>query len=67
MTDVKYPEVEVQLIGEDGNAFAIIMRVERALKLAGVSQDECLEFRAEATSGDYDHLLQTAMAWVNVV
>lgn len=64
--DTKYPNITAKLVGEDGNAFAIIMRVERALKLAGVSQDECLEFRTEATSGDYDHLLQTAMAWVNV-
>lgn len=65
--DTKYPDITVPLVGEDGNAFFIIMRVERALKLAGISQDECLEFRTEATSGDYDHLLQTAMAWVNVV
>lgn len=64
--DTKYPNITAKLVGEDGNAFAIIMRVERALKLAGVSHDECLEFRTEATSGDYDHLLQTAMAWVNV-
>ena len=63
---VKYPEVEVQLVGEDGSAFVILMKIERALKLAGVSPDEVLEFRTEATSGNYDHLLQTAMAWVNV-
>lgn len=66
MTNVKYPGVEVQLTGEDGNAFMIIMRVERAMKLSGVTHEECMLFRDEATSGDYDHLLQTAMRWVAV-
>lgn len=65
--DPKYPHVTVQLSGEDGNAFMIIMRVERALKLAGVSHGECMSFREEATSGDYDNLLQTCTNWVNVI
>jgi hypothetical protein len=29
-----------------------------------VAQEEIDSFFAEATSGDYDHLLQTTMAWV---
>lgn len=66
MTDVKYPNVNVDLVGEDGNAFAILGRVNAALKQAGVSQEERDLFRKEATSGDYDHLLQTVMSWVNV-
>jgi hypothetical protein len=66
-TSVKYPEIEVELLGHDSNAFAIIGTVARALKQGGVPADEVDEFRTEATSGDYDHLLQTAMAWVEVV
>lgn len=62
----KYPDVEVQLVGEDGNAFAIMGRVSRALKEHGVPQAEIDEYYAESTSGDYDHLLQTAVRWVQV-
>ena len=63
---IKYPEVEVELVGTDGNAFALIGKVQKALKEAEVSKEELDEFFNEATSGDYNHLLQTCMAWVNV-
>lgn len=66
MTTTKYPNVKVALIGEDGNAFSILGRVEEALRKAGVSHEERSLFRKEATAGDYDHLLQTVMTWVNV-
>jgi hypothetical protein len=64
--EVKYPEVQVKLVGEDGNAFAIMSRVMTALSRAGVTQAEQEAYYAEATSGDYDHLLQTTMTWVSV-
>tara|TARA_Y100000310_G_C20355380_1_gene656392 strand:+ start:519 stop:734 length:216 start_codon:yes stop_codon:yes gene_type:complete len=63
---IKYPEIEVELVGTDGNAFALIGKVQKALKEAEVSKEELDEFFNEATSGDYNHLLQTCMAWVNV-
>lgn len=59
-------DVEVQLVGTDGNAFAVLGAVSKALQRAGVSKEERDEFMAEATSGDYDHLLATAMQWVEV-
>lgn len=62
--DVKHPEVKVQLVGEEGNAFAILGRVARAMRRAGVSPEEIKAFNSEATSGDYDHLLATVMQWV---
>jgi len=64
--EVKHPEIEVELTGTDGNAFAILGKVQRELKRGGVPKAEVDEFVAEATSGDYDHLLQTAMQWVEV-
>jgi hypothetical protein len=64
-TQPRHPEVQVQLSGEDGNAFAILGRTAAALRRAGVPQEEVDAFFAEATSGDYDHLLQTTMAWVD--
>jgi hypothetical protein len=65
-TQVKYPEVHVRLVGEDGNAFAIMARVSSALKEAGVPQEEIDKYYEESTSGDYDNLLQTATRWVQV-
>jgi hypothetical protein len=64
--ETKYPEVEVQLTGQDGNAFAIMGRVAGALKKAGVPKEEVAEYMKESMSGDYNHLLQTAMRWVSV-
>jgi hypothetical protein len=63
---VKYPEIEVQLVGGDGNAFAILGAVTKAMRRAGVEKSEQDKFMAEATSGDYDDLLCTAMKWVSV-
>ena len=65
-TTPKYPNVTVTLIGEDGNAFAILGRVKRALGNARVSKGEIDAFMAEAMSGDYNHLLATVMRWVEV-
>ena len=62
-----YPEVEVRLIGEDGNAFAVIGKVVAALRAGGVPAEEVAAFQADAMSGDYDHLLETVMQTVEVV
>ena len=61
---VRFPEVNVQLVGEDGNAFSILGRVSRALRRGGATEEEIKEFHDEATSGDYDHLLGTVLEWV---
>jgi hypothetical protein len=58
--------VTVTLTGEDGNAFSIMGRVTLAMRRAGVPKETIDAYRAEATSGDYDHLLQTTMAYVEV-
>jgi len=62
----KYEHVTVRLVDEDGNAFAIIGRVSKALRRGGVSESIIEAFRNEATAGDYDHLLQVVTEWVNV-
>ena len=64
-TQPKYPDVYVKLVGEDGNAFAIMGRVTKALKRAGATSEEITEFREQAMSGDYNHLLQVVLSWVN--
>jgi hypothetical protein len=60
----RYPEIEVQLSGNDGNAFAIMGAVRKALKRGGVSSDEIAEYVKQSTAGDYDNLLRVAMSWV---
>jgi hypothetical protein len=62
--EVKYPQVKVRLVGEDGNAFSILARTRREMGKQKVSEEEIQSFLKEATSGDYDHLLQTVMKWV---
>lgn len=59
-------DVEVPLVGQDGNGFAIIGRVRAALRDAGVPSEEIEAFSAEAMAGDYDHLLRTVMEYVEV-
>lgn len=66
MSEPKFPHVHVRLVGEDGNAFAIMGRVRSALRKAKVSKEDVDAFLKEATSGDYDHLLQTVMNTVEV-
>ena len=63
----KYPEVEVELVGQDGNAFAILGAVSKGMRKGGVSKTEIDIFMKEAMNGDYNHLLQTCMKWVTVV
>ena len=63
---VKYPNIVVQLTGQDGNAFAILGRVIKAMRKEGIPQEEIDAFLAEAKSGDYDRLLRTCMEWVDV-
>jgi len=58
-------EIKVKLVDEDGNAFAIIGRVRTALRRAGRA-DLVEEFTTEAMAGDYDHLIQTCLKYVEV-
>lgn len=66
MSEVTRERPTVKLIGTDGNSFAVLGRVKRALRFAQYSDDDIKKFMSEATSGDYDHLLATCMRWVEV-
>jgi hypothetical protein len=56
-------KVDCELVGQDGNAFAIMGRVQRAMKQAGYSQTALAEYSEASMSGDYNHLLRVAMDW----
>jgi len=66
VNDVKYPDINVTLVGRDGNAFNLIGIVARELRRAKVPADKIKRFQEEAMSGDYDNVLITCMCWVNV-
>lgn len=63
---VKYPHINIPLVGQDGNAFAILARVKRIMRRADLPDSEWQAFHAEATSGNYDNLLVTVMKWFSV-
>ena len=62
---LKQTGIKVKLVGEDGNAFAILGKVAHALRKAG-HKELAQEFTKEAMSGDYDHLLATVCEVVKV-
>ena len=55
----------VQLVDEDGNAFAILARCRRAMRDAGWPVWSIADFLEEARSGDYNHLLATVMEYTD--
>ncbi len=63
---VKYPDVDVELVGQDGNAFVILGLVSKAMRRSGLTSEQISEYREEAMSGNYDQLLETTMRYVNV-
>lgn len=62
----KYPNIKVQLSGEDGNVFFILGRMQSALRKGNVPAEEIKAFMTKAMSGDYDNALRTCMEWVEV-
>ena len=60
-----FPNVTVKLTGTDGNAFAILGNVERAMRKAGVAQKDIDRMKNDVFSRD-QYALQTVMEWVNV-
>jgi hypothetical protein len=63
---VKYPEITINLTSIDGNAFCILGTCINKMRKAGLPKEKRDEFYKEATSADYDHLLQTCINWFNV-
>lgn len=64
---VRYPDVRVQLSGEDGNTMMIIGRVCRALRHHGYGPGACYEFSADVMNAEsYDDALRRVMRWVAV-
>jgi hypothetical protein len=56
-------KVKLKLVGLDGNAFNLLGHFRRQAIKEGWSDKEISEVIDEATSGDYDHLLQTLLKY----
>lgn len=57
---------KVSLLGHDGNAFLILGKVTRAMRMAGATREEIDSYQTKATAGDYDNLLRVTMETVDV-
>lgn len=64
---VRYPDVTVQLSGQDGNAYAIIGSVGQAIRRAHGQQAADDWARRAMDSASYDALLVAAMSEVHVL
>ncbi|MFA5398414.1 MAG: DUF5661 family protein [Methanogenium sp.] len=56
-------KVPLQLVGQDGNAFAILGRFQSAARKAGWDKERIKAVMDEAMSGDYNNLLVTMMKY----
>jgi hypothetical protein len=54
---------QFDMAGVDGNAFAVMGAVSKALRRAGNSPAVCEQYRKEAMSGDYDNCLRVSMVY----
>ncbi len=63
----KYPNVKVELTSLYSSPLSKVIAVKRALRRAGVSEDEIAAFRAEAMPELYGDLLEVCERWVEVM
>ena len=56
--------LKLQLIGRDGNAYSILGAASKVLKYKDPEMYD--KYYEEATSGDYNHLLQVTMRYFDV-
>ena len=59
MTNATPKKLNLDLVGQDGNAFSLLGYFARSAKAAGWTPEQIAAVRDDATSGDYDHLLYT--------
>ncbi len=58
-------KIDLDLVGIDGNAFAIMGAFQKQARKESWTQEEIKVVLDKAKSGDYDHLLQTIMSYIN--
>ena len=60
-------QVSMNLVGLDGNAFALMGEFQKNARRQGWEREEIDKVLDECTSGDYNHLLRVLMAHTEAV
>lgn len=63
---MRYPDITVKLIGQNGNAFNLLGICAKEMRRAKLPKEEVDEFMRQAQSGDYNHLLATIGEWFEI-
>lgn len=58
-------KVRLNLVGIDGNAYSLLGAFAAAAREQGWSDQDIEAVRVEATSSNYDHLVQTLLGYTN--
>ena len=57
--------MKYDLVGVDGNAFAVMTYVLKAMKECKMSKEEQSDYQTKAMSGDYDNLLAVSIKMID--
>ena len=57
--------MKYDLVCVNGNAWSVMGYVARAMKNEGMSREEVSAYRADAMSGDYNHLLCVSIEMID--
>lgn len=66
MNNKMKPELVIELSGPSGNAYYILGATMELLRVEGREED-ATRYHAEATSGNYEHLLEVTRQYVNLI
>jgi hypothetical protein len=64
--DPRYPEIEVDLLGQDASILSIVTRVSMQMRRKGLDKQIIDEFFEAVTSKKYDAGLHEVLCWVSV-
>ena len=67
MTVKRYPEIHVLHMKRDVSWFSTFRAIQKALRIAEVSQYIQAEFTRDALSGDAAHMRAVCCEWVTVI
>jgi hypothetical protein len=65
MSDPKYPNVKIKLVGLPADKLVIVEGTTLALRKANVSEPEIDLYQEEALAGDFDNCLAVTLATVD--
>ena len=57
--------MKYDLVGVDGNAFAVMAYVLKAMKECKMSKEEQSDYQTKAMSSDYNHLLAVSVEMID--